>query len=206
VRAALLVCGLLVGTAPSRATPTDAGAPETPIPALPLLVRVATEAGQPVVGPAWVTARVAEADALLGAEGVHVREAAREALDSPHARLETRADRDALARMARPGVVNVFVVALLRDVDDGVTLRRGVHWRLGVETGARIVILSALAGEGVLAHELGHYLGLPHTAIADDVMSYVRAGGALAFRVLGGAQGVTLRARARAAFRARELE
>jgi hypothetical protein len=55
----------------------------------------------------------------------------------------------------------------------------GVAWTFGQAT--RYVILAAYAKEAVLAHELGHYLGNPHSAVPDNVMSYERKGGELFF-------------------------
>ena len=91
---------------------------------------------------------------------------------------ELRASRDAAARCrarsarerrrsqragarTRAGVINCFIVASLRDIDDASQMRSGVHWRSRTHAGAHYVILASIAPLGVLAHELGHFLGNP---------------------------------------------
>ncbi len=149
---------------------------EAPIPTLPLEIAVAPDAGRPVRDDAWIDAQIAEAERLFGPIGVHFRKAAQRPLADKYARLETRRDRDALAAELRKGVINVFLVASLRDVDDPRLYRMGVHWRHTVETRKRFIILSAEALPSTLAHELGHYFGNPHTSVLNNLMSYQRNG------------------------------
>jgi hypothetical protein len=80
-------------------------------------------------------------------------------------------------------VINCFVVASLRDVDDPSRYRRGVHWRpRGGPAGRHVVILSSIAGPTVLAHELGHFFGIRrHSAVAGNVMSYAHGTGGPVF-------------------------
>jgi hypothetical protein len=64
-------------------------------------------------------------------------------------------------------VVDVFVVSRLANVDapaETPTAQiRGVHWRLRRDRARRWIILSRISPPHVLAHELGHYFGLPHS-------------------------------------------
>ena len=91
------------------------------------------------------------------------------------AEIVTVADRDDLAASATPAeVVHVFVVAALADKDEEGAWIRGVHWRYGgtrkALRGRRYVILSRIAGEDTLAHELGHFFGLPHSETDGNLM------------------------------------
>jgi hypothetical protein len=149
---------------------------EAPIPTLPLDLSVAPEAGKPVRDDAWIDAQIAEAERLFGPLGVHFRKAAQRPLADKYARLETRKDRDALAAERHKGVINVFLVASLRDVDDPRLYRMGVHWHHQVEKRKHFIIVSGDALPTTLAHELGHYFGNPHTSVVNNLMSYNRNG------------------------------
>lgn len=135
----------------------------------------------PVRDRAWVDAQIAEANRLMAPAGVEFVARVVDTLPERHARLETRADRDALGRLgggAKAGdgaPVDVFIVESLRDVDEPPRLRMGVHWRQRSNRARRYVILAASASATVLAHELGHYFGNPHTQVVDNVMSYQRS-------------------------------
>jgi hypothetical protein len=142
---------------------------------LPIVFRLATRGGEPVVADAFLASRLERASAIFAPYGVRFAEAGRHLLDEGHAQLETRDDRDALGRYAQRGAIDCFVVASLRDVDEPQRMRRGVHWHSRSYLDAHFVILSAIAGPDVLAHELGHYLGNPkHSEGPDNLMSYAR--------------------------------
>jgi hypothetical protein len=194
--AAALGAAVLLGALPG------AGKPEAPIPTLSLSIAVAEEGGKPVRDDAWIDAQVAEAERLFGPLGVHFRKTAQRPLDARFAHLETRKDRDALDAERQKGVVNVFVVASLRDVDDPRLMRMGVHWRKGATPAHRYVIVTADALSTTLAHELGHYNGLGHTTVVDNLMSYDRTGERV---FLNPDQARTIRAFARIAFSSGEL-
>ncbi len=179
-----------------------AAKPEAPIPTLPLSIAVAVEGGRPVREDAWIDAQIAEAERLFGPIGVHFRKTAQRALPERFARLETRRDRDALDAERVKGVVNVFVVAALRDVDDPRLYRMGVHWRNSRTPAHRYVIVTAEALPSTLAHELGHYDGLAHSATVNNLMSYQRSGEGV---FLHPQQATTVRAYARQAFASGEL-
>lgn len=145
-------------------------------PVFPLALAVATDAGAPVVDEAWIAEEIAQANTIFAPSGVSFTQRSRRALDERFARLETRADRHALGAEMTPSVINVFVVLSLRDVDDPTQMRRGVHWRPANLPGAHFVVVSSIAGPDVLAHELGHFFGNPHSDTPNDVMSYLRDG------------------------------
>jgi len=128
-----------------------------------------------VVDEAFIAERVARANEIFAGYGVQFAVVARLRLPEEHAALETRADRDALATYFARGTIHVFCVASLLDVDEQGRVRRGVHWHAGTRPGAHFVIVSAISGPDVLAHELGHYLGNPeHSQVAGNLMSYER--------------------------------
>lgn len=123
------------------------------------------------------------------------RRAGRSALPQ---RIDTRADRDALVADFRPGAANVFLVTSLEDVDEANRHRFGVCWRNEQDPAKRYVVVASYAPRGVLAHELGHLLGLSHSLTADNVMSYTRSEGVTAF--FTAEQAATLRRTARGYF------
>ena len=170
------------------------GAARPPIPALPLSIAVAEVDGQPVRDEAWIDAQVAEAARLFGGLGVPLRKDGARALDARYARLETREDRDALAAELQAKKINVLIVESLRDVDDPSLYRMGVHWRNRNAPGKHYVIVAASARPTMLAHEIGHYFGLGHSPVADNVMSYTRTGAEV---FLDGAQATRIRSFAR---------
>jgi hypothetical protein len=189
------IAAFLTLSAPAVAQPAA-------IPVLPVSIAVAAEAGKPAPDEAWIDAQLAEAERLIGGAGVHLRKAAVRALPERFARLETRKDRDALAAELRPSVINVFVVASLRDVDDPRRYRMGVHWQPQITPRRHYVIVATSALPSTLAHELGHFFGLPHTAVKNNLMSYDRDGSP---PFLDAKQTSTIEAFARLYLRAKEI-
>jgi hypothetical protein len=181
--------------------------PEPTIPTLPVVISIATEEGpsgpRPVQQGAWIDDQLGRAERLFGTHGVHFVEKPRRALAARHAQLETRADRDALAAELVPGVINVFVVGSLRDVDDPSRMRMGVHWRFRKQLAKHYVIVAASAMPTTLAHELGHFFGNGHSKVVNNVMSYERTDDAEVFFDAG--QVRKIKALARTYVRTREL-
>jgi hypothetical protein len=201
-RRELLAAGVggLVSTLLARAALATG---EGPIPKVLLSFAVATLDDQPVCDAAWIQEQVDVMEGLFGPLGVHPESVAVRSMSSTFAHLESRSDRDALLAEARDGVVNVFIVGTLRDVDDPRLLRRGVHWRHRATPSRRYVILAVEATPSVLAHEMGHYCGLGHSTTKDNLMSYDRTGGDV---FLDAAQGRVIQAAARQAFASGELQ
>ncbi len=149
----------------------------------------------------WLRTEVDSALAFFAPFGVRFAAAGGvTALPARFAHVETRADRDALAAQVQPHVINVFLVDSLRDVDDPAEMRRGVHWH--GPGGTHYVILVSTASPQVLAHELGHFFGNPHSKVVDNLMSYERSGGWVFFDE---AQGKRIVGRAREYLESGEL-
>lgn len=120
--------------------------------------------GAPVQDVAWVRAQIAEANARFATIDVSFEVVAAEPLPASDLEIDDRAERDALGEpYFSRGVVHVFVVGRLADVDIAGAEIRGVHWRLRKDRSRRWIILSKIAGPLTLAHELGHFFGLPHS-------------------------------------------
>src|SRR5262245_42758948 len=105
-----LMATVIAGSAAALPAPAGAAsgakAPkEEPIPVLPIAIAVVHVQGKPVRDDAWIDAQIAESERLFGAAGIHLRKAATRALPERFAKLETRADRDALAGELTRGVI-----------------------------------------------------------------------------------------------------
>jgi hypothetical protein len=182
--------------------PAPPKAPE-PLAPLALSIAVAVDEGSAVVGDEWLATEVREANRLLGPHGVQVRPSERRSLGASFVAIETAEDRDRLAGELARAVVNVFVVRSLRDVDKPDHMILGVRWRQRRNTDKDYVILSSIASPTTLAHELGHFLGLGHSPVDNNAMSYRRSDpSAVAFDAR---QGTTMLATARRLVRSKRI-
>ena len=173
---ALVVC-LVAPSLHAQRTPAGAASDTKPDPRLPvrlgLAVHVARLDNRAVVEEPFIARQIEAANRIFAPYGVAFERVESHVVSSRHARMETRADRHALGALVRRGVINVFMVASLRDVDDPARMRRGVHWRSVSHAPAHFVIVSAIAFDAVLAHELGHFLGnRRHSQTPGNLMSY----------------------------------
>jgi uracil-DNA glycosylase len=160
--AALLVLGV--------ATTARADTPNT---IFGLSFSIAREGGERVVDDAWVNAQIDEANRLFSPFGTRFRWTTERELAEPHGEVHTRAERDALTPLTEPDQVDVFLVRALEDVDEPGRMRMGVCWT--GRAGKRFLVVSKIARPSVLAHELGHFFGNPHSTVTNNLMSYSRA-------------------------------
>ncbi len=138
---------------------------------LPMTLYVACVDGQAAVDERWLAQQVDAAQQHFAPVGFGFEPTLSFAAIPDH--IPTRSARDQLGRpYFTPGVITVFVVARLDNVDEEGEIR-GVHWRDRTQRGRRWIILSRIAGPLTLTHELGHYFGLPHS---DDEASIMYVG------------------------------
>lgn len=158
---------------------------------------------EPVVARTFIDEQLAQTNAIFGEWKIRFVEAsASRNLDAKHAQLETRADRDAVADAMLAGVINVFFVDSLRDVDDPKNFRMGVTWRKLSNLKKKYVIVAASAQKTTMAHELGHFLGNDHSSVKNNLMSYDRDGAKV---FLDATQAAKARKTATALFALKEL-
>lgn len=126
----------------------------------------------PAQDAAWVTGQIEQANRHFALIDASFEVVAADAVPASELEIDSREERDALGhdRFTR-GVVHVFVVGRLADVDIAGNEIRGVHWRERADRTHRWVILSKIAGDLVLSHELGHFFGLPHSGFRDSIMN-----------------------------------
>lgn len=195
--AAIVLASVLIGTPPVLAMPTTLGplgtatllraraelgtrAFVTGVPrcraaaklCFGLIVHVVATDGVPVVDPPWFFAQVDAANALFAAIDVAFEPIEVRLAPAAWAAIDSRSDRDRLGRGEHDrGVVHVWLVRRLADVDQDGSEIRGVHWRDRADLERRFVILSSIAGDRTLAHELGHFFGLPHSRYPISIMN-----------------------------------
>ena len=137
-----------------------------------IFAHVVFEGDEPVESPAWLADRVSEANRLFAVIDVGFRVAKAERIDAQWSHVATRLQRDEIgADKFKPGVVHLFVIGQLDDVDVADSQIRGVHWRLRRDTTKRWILMSKISGPMVLAHELGHFFSLPHSTYGVSIMN-----------------------------------
>ena len=136
-------------------------------------VFVVLEDGDPVQSADWWAGEMKKANVLFAPVGVGFELASMRFVSSEWAHIDRRLTRDKLGRRARTdGLVHVFMVRRLDDVDIEGNRLYGVHWRDRGRPGNRWIILSARDSSAtVLAHEMGHYFGLPHSRYDVSIMN-----------------------------------
>lgn len=122
--------------------------------------------------PAWLAAGLEHARWLFEPAELAFQVVAVDSLGPEFTQVRTRYQRDIIGRKRYgEGVVHVFMVERLDDVDVADAQIRGVHWRQRSNPDKRWVILSSKGSQVVLGHELGHFFGLPHSRYPLSVMN-----------------------------------
>lgn len=135
-------------------------------------LHVVTREGQPAQSPSWFGTQLREANRHFAAIHTGFEIESVDALDVQFAHIATREDRDRVGRKVfSRGVIHVFLVEQLDDVDAVGEQIRGLHWRQRSNIEKRWVILSKIAPDMVLAHEFGHFFSLPHSTYAVSIMN-----------------------------------
>lgn len=120
----------------------------------------------------WLDSQLTEANRLFAPAGLAFTVKALVPIPENHRQVRTPEDRDRLGheRFER-GTIDVYLVDLLGDVDIPGNEIRGVHWRSRIDRARRFVIVSTISPPKVLAHELGHFFGLPHSRYPESIMN-----------------------------------
>jgi hypothetical protein len=136
-----------------------------------LQLHIAADDKGDVVSADWIAEQVASANHHFAPLDVGFQIAGVDALPPSQVHIETRADRDGLATDRLGGkLIHVFLVGQLDDVDDEGRIAYGVTWHMRHDD-RKYVIVSAQALPRTLAHELGHFFGLPHSSYAVSIMN-----------------------------------
>ena len=136
-----------------------------------LVLHVTVTKDGAVQTPQWVGDQLSHANRLFAAIDVGFRLRDVRALPEGTSHIRTRKDRDLLGRNRyATGDAHVFLVKKLDNVDQEGEIN-GVHWRDRARRSRRWVILSSIAWELTLAHELGHFFGLPHSTYDISLMN-----------------------------------
>jgi len=124
-----------------------------------------------IANPAFIAVQLAVANRHFAPLGVGFQVVGADAIAAAAAHIATREDRDGVAagRLSSK-VIHVFITGQLDDIDVPDGIIRGVTWHLP-DSDRKYVILSTVAPDRVLAHELGHVFGLPHSSAAISIMN-----------------------------------
>jgi hypothetical protein len=130
---------------------------------------VADEHGK-IANQEWIDMELGAANRHFAPLDVRFQLARIDALPASALHVETSADRDAIAEGRLAGrAIHVFVVGQLDDIEaEGIAY--GVNWHRPNDS-RRYLIISVQALERTLAHELGHFFGLPHSSYAISIMN-----------------------------------
>ena len=132
---------------------------------------LSTQAGAPYVSPLWLAEQFAFANRMFEPIDVSFELHALSTLDLPPI-IDGRNVRDAVSKGIKPvRAIDVFVVGALADLEDPRFPLFGVHWRPAKPAGRRFILLASYAWGRTMAHELGHFFGLPHSSYAISIMN-----------------------------------
>ena len=127
-----------------------------------------TDAG-PIATAEWVERQLATANKHFAALDVAFQVVGVEALPATAERVEDRQERTSFAPRMKGRVIDVFITGHLDDIDKPGAMAYGVTW--WTKSDRKLIIVSTQAWEKTLAHELGHFFGLPHSKYAISIMN-----------------------------------
>jgi hypothetical protein len=178
VRRALVTLLVLAGAARAD-VPTELEAVRKVVPAcdktrahcFAIQLHIAADPHGLAASPEWIATQLAGANRHFERLDVGFQLAGVDELPESAMHIETRSDRDALSVDRLGGqLIHVFIVGELDDVDEEGQIAYGVTWHARKDD-RKYLIVSARALERTLAHELGHFFGLPHSTYAISIMN-----------------------------------
>ena len=178
-RAAVLVFACAAGRVAHAGADADLAAAVAALPAcdaarvhcIGIKLHVTVGDDGPIARPDWLATQLAAANRHFAPLDVAFQVIGVDALPASAAHIATPGDRDELSTgRLGGGVIHAFIVSELDDIDHPSEIIRGVTWHTR-DDDRKYIIVSTVAPERVLAHELGHFFGLPHSTYKVSIMN-----------------------------------
>jgi hypothetical protein len=120
---------------------------------------------------AFIAEQLEAANRHFARLGVAFQIVGADALPASGAHIATRGERDELSIDRLKGtVIHVFLIGKLDDIDEPGSIAHGVTWHRRNDD-HKYILVSNNSKPRTLAHELGHFFGLPHSTYAISIMN-----------------------------------